>query len=111
MTTPFPETTALANVPGAATSRCSRYVVKTASATCEVRARTVSPIAEVLGFEVEMDVAVEGMIDPALLVEGDVNGALLADLLESRMIAPPRPRHRRQRAVSSRAVFFGTACR
>lgn len=87
---------------------CERYVVKTASSVCEVRARAIAPIAEVLGFEVEMDLAAEGMVDPAALDGAEAGCGMVADLLESRMIAPPRLRRRRQRTVSSRAVFFGT---
>lgn len=87
---------------------CERYVVKTASSVCEVRARTIAPIAEVLGFEAEMDLAAEGMVDPSALGGVDADCGIVADLLESRMIAPPRLRRRRQRTVSSRAVFFGT---
>ena len=34
---------------------------------------------------------------------------IVADLLESRMIAPPRQRRRGRRAVSSRAVFYAAA--
>ena len=95
----------------AATSgSCDRYTVRTGSAVCEVRVRTIAPIADVLGFESEMDVAAEGLIDPAALV-GAADGSTVADLLDSRMIAPPRPRRRRQRSVSSRALFYGTSGR
>jgi len=85
-----------------------RFVIRVGSADCEVRARAIEPIATVLGFEEEMDMAA-GLIDLGGDLEGCVGGAAgtVADLLESRMIAPPRPRHRRQRAVSSRAMFFG----
>lgn len=87
---------------------CDRYVVKTGSSICEVRARTITPIAEVLGFEAEMVLAADGLADPAALEGWDADGGMVADLLESRMISPPRLRRRRQRTVSSRAVFFGT---
>jgi hypothetical protein len=44
------------------------------------------------------------------LMAGDAaDGRTIADLLDSRMIAPPRPLRRRQRPVSSRAVFYGAA--
>ena len=96
----------------AATSgSCDRYTVRTGSAVCEVRVRTIAPIADVLGFESEMDVAAEGLIDPAALLGGATDGSTVADLLDSRMIAPPRPRRRRQRSVSSRALFYGTSGR
>jgi hypothetical protein len=62
-------------------------------------------IAEVLGFEQEMEGGVADLAGNA----ADRN--LIADLLDSRMIAPPRPVRRRQRPVSSRAMFFSTASR
>jgi hypothetical protein len=86
--------------PGAA-----RYSVHVGGAACEVRARLVSPIADVLGFEQEMDVAVAGVVDLASLTD---DHGMIVDLLDSRMIAPPRPRRRRDRAVSSRAMFYGS---
>jgi len=67
--------------------------------TLTVRATAVWPIAEVLDFERSLD-------DSASLVQtGDVDAELIADALDSRMILPPRLR-RRQRAVSSRAMFY-----
>jgi hypothetical protein len=66
--------------------------------TCTVRAAAVWPIAEVLAFEAPFD----GFV--AADAEGDP--ALIADMLDSRMIASPQPRRRRQKAVSSRAVFY-----
>lgn len=75
---------------------------------CAVRVTSLLSIPEVLGFEDEMQLMSAG-------VDGDVPAAddaqAIADLLESRMIAPPRPRRRRERAVSSRAVFFHAAAR
>lgn len=79
-----------------------RFVIRVGDAECAVRVRAIEPIAAVLGFEEEMDMAA-GLIDHG----GGATAGMVADLLESRMIAPPRPRHRRQRAVSSRALFFG----
>jgi hypothetical protein len=61
---------------------------------CVVRVMPLCPIADVLGFEHEIAAA------------GAIDAGTLADLLDSRMIAPPRPRRRRDRAVSSRAVFY-----
>jgi hypothetical protein len=81
----------------------ARYVVTVGETPCEVRVRTIAMITEVLGFEQEMEV--EGSAGHA----EDRN--LIADLLDSRMIAPPRPMRRRQRSVSSRAMFYGTAAR
>ena len=83
----------------------TRYVVTVGETPCEVRVRTVAMIAEVLGFEQEMAGEVEDLAGHA----ADRN--LIADLLDSRMIAPPRPMRRRQRSVSSRAMFYGTADR
>jgi hypothetical protein len=66
--------------------------------TCTVRAAAVWPIAEVLAFEDQFDG----------LAAGDANAdpSLIADMLDSRMIAATRPRRRRDRAVSSRAMFY-----
>ena len=74
------------------------FVMHVAGAECRVRATSIWPIHEVLEVEAEM-----------LLAAGDQaasEAALLVDMLESRMIAPPRPRRRRERPVSSRAVFY-----
>jgi hypothetical protein len=83
----------------------ARYVVTVGETPCEVRVRTIAMIAEVLGFEQEMEGDVEG------LAGHPEDRNLIADLLDSRMIAPPRPMRRRQRSVSSRAMFYGTAAR
>lgn len=80
-----------------------RYVVTVGDTPCEVRARTIAMIADVLGFEQEM----EGEL--ADLAGADADRHLIADLLDSRMIAPPRAVRRRQRPVSSRAMFYGSA--
>ena len=81
----------------------TRYVVAVGETSCEVRARTIALIAEVLGFEQEMEGEVSELAGHAT----DRN--LIADLLDSRMIAPPRAVRRRQRSVSSRAMFYGGA--
>ncbi len=86
-------------------SEATRYVVTVGETPCEVRARTIAMIAEVLGCEQEMEGEVEDLVGPA------ADRHLIADLLDSRMIAPPRPIRRRQRSVSSRAMFYGTAAR
>jgi len=70
------------------------HVITVGGTECVVRVTRLSPISDVLGFEPEMAGA-----DP-------VDAGTIADLLDSRMIAPPRPRRRRDRAVSSRAVFY-----
>lgn len=76
------------------------FVMRVAGTECTVRATTVWPIHEVLEAEAEM-----------LLAAGDPEAAdeMLVDLLDSRMIAPYRPRRRRERAVSSRAMFYAGA--
>jgi hypothetical protein len=86
-------------------SLSNRYVVTVGDTPCEVRARTIAMIADVLGFEQEM----EGEV--ADLAGSDADRHLIADLLDSRMIAPPRAARRRQRPVSSRAMFYGATGR
>ena len=61
---------------------------------CVVRVTPVCPISEVLEFDDEFEA-----IDA-------IDARTVADLLDSRMIAPPRPRRRRERSVSSRAMFY-----
>lgn len=73
------------------------FSLRVGAAACSVRAFPLATIQDLLGFEQEMENA-----DAA-----DVDSELIADAIESRMIVPPRPRRRRDRAVSSRAVFFG----
>ena len=81
-------------------SAATCFTMQVAGTACRVRATTVWPIHEVLEIEAEMLLAAGG--HEAVEAEGE----LLLDLLESRMIAPPRPRRRRERAVSSRALFY-----
>jgi len=69
-----------------------------AGETLAVRATCVWPIAEVLDFERQLD-------DAGMLPTEDADADLMVDALESQMIAPPRP-GRRQRTVSSRAMFY-----
>jgi len=80
-----------------------RFTIKVGDAECVVRATAVWPIPEVLELESQLepgsDTAAEA---PARNLERE----LIADVLASRMIVPPRPRRRGQRAVSSRAVFY-----
>ena len=83
----------------------TRYVVTVGETPCEVRARSIAMIAEVLGFEQEMEGEVIDLAGHA------ADRHLIADLLDSRMIAPPRPVRRRQRPVSSRAMFYATSGR
>jgi hypothetical protein len=90
---------------GRSAGQAPRYVIHVGGVACTVRARPVAPIAEMLGFEDEMEASLSD-----LAAEPGAGGTIV-DLLDSRMIAPPRPRRRRERAVSSRAVFFGAASR
>lgn len=69
---------------------------------CTVRATAVWPIPDALDAA---DQFVGGMLE-AFHGPGAAESALIADVLESQMIAPPRPRHRRQKPMSSRALFF-----
>lgn len=78
------------NLAGSAT-----FSMRVGATACSVRAFPVAAIQELLGFDHEIESGV------------DADPGAVADALESRMIAPPRPRRRRERAVSSRAVFFG----
>jgi len=94
--------TSTASGDGSASGAATRYVVNVGNSQCEVRARTIALISEVLGFEQEMDGTV---VD---LEENRLDNHTIADLLDSRMIAPPRWQRRRQRPVSSRAMFYGT---
>lgn len=64
---------------------------------CPVRATPVWPIAEVLDLD--------DAFDDLAAAGGAPDQRLVADAIESRMIAAPRLR-RRQKAVSSRAVFY-----
>jgi hypothetical protein len=81
------------------------FVVHVAGESHEIRAVAIWPIAEALGADGQTDT----LDAHGTLAAGDTgadDAAMLADLMESLLIAPPRPRHRRQRLVSSRAVFY-----
>ncbi len=73
------------------------FSLRIGAAACSVRAFPVATIHELLGFDRDLEAAAGADEDPGFV----------ADAIESRMIMPPRPRRRRERAVSSRAVFFG----
>ncbi len=81
----------------------ARFVVHVGGTPCAIRARSVALIADVLGYEAEMEV---GLAETA---DSGVDGLTVTDLLDSRMIEPYRARRRRQRGVTSRALFFATA--
>lgn len=76
-----------------------RYSMKVGTVECVVRAAEVWPIPDVLDLEGSFEPGMDAT-DPIL------DDEILSDLLASRMIAPPRPRRRREKSVSSRAVFF-----
>lgn len=76
-----------------------QFSMKVGETECVVRATAVWPIPEVLDLESQFEPGSEATAH-------DLEAELMADMLDSRMIAPPRPRRRRDRAVSSRAVFY-----
>ncbi len=87
----------------------SRMVMRVGAEECAVRVTPITRIEDVLGFEEELQAAAASLAaeQEACVPAGEA--ALVADLLEARMIAPLRPRRRRDRAVSSRAVFYAAA--
>jgi hypothetical protein len=80
-----------------------RFTIKVDDAECVVRATAVWPIPEVLELESQLE---PGSDEAARTSTRELERELIADVLAARMIVPPRPRRRRQRAVSSRAVFY-----
>lgn len=83
---------------GSRRSALATYVVRVGSDRIAIRAATVWPIADVLD-------AVTSPA-PAAGTPAETATGLMLDLIDSGMIAPPRPRRRRERPVSSRAVFY-----
>ena len=79
------------------------FAVNVDGETCTVRGAMVWPIAEVLDYEQQLDGLAAGTF-----VDGnaEIDATLIADVLDSRMITPPRPQRRRQKAVRSRALFY-----
>jgi hypothetical protein len=82
-----------------------RFVIRVGSEWSLVRATAIFPIADVLDADVGLEPAVDGR-GPAAEAAAE---RLVLDLVDSGMIAPPRPRRRRERPVSSRAVFYQAA--
>ena len=79
----------------------ARFAIRVGQDWSPMRAVAVWPIADALGVEPGLQPAIP---TPALSSGDDVG--LVLDLIDSGMIAPPRPRRRRERVVSSRAVFY-----
>jgi len=73
---------------------------------CAVRATAISSISEVLGFAEEMEMTAAGLFKTDLDCVTKMDAELIVDLLNSQMISPLRPRRRRERSVSSRAMFY-----
>jgi hypothetical protein len=72
------------------------FSLRVGATDCSVRGFPMAMIHDLLGFEDEIEAVGDRDADPSLV----------ADVIESRMIAPPRPRRRRERPVSSRALFY-----
>lgn len=97
-----------ADMPAPVASRrftAARFVVRVGSEWSPIRAAAIWPIADVLAADVGGEAALAAL-GPAADASAD---RLVLDLVESGMIAPPRPRRRRERPVSSRAVFYQSA--
>ena len=90
---------------GFATARACTLFTATVSGTPHaVRGLVVWPIDEALALEEQILTA---PADQA--AEMPLDTALMHDLTASRLIAPPRLRRRRDRAVASRAALFQAA--
>lgn len=77
----------------------SRFMIRVGTEWSSIRAATIWPIADVVDAGSAIDAA---------LPQAPATGHVL-DLVDSGMIAPPRSRRRRERPVSSRAVFYHSA--
>lgn len=80
----------------------ARYTIEVGNASLTVRATAIWPITEVLDHAEAVDALLLVGDEPAALEQGFID----ADLHDSRMIVPPRTRRRRQRPLSSRALFY-----
>jgi len=80
------------------------YVMRVGDEECTVRAAAICTIAEALEAVDEQAALLAGAWGAEPCDEG-----MVADLLASRMIAAPRRQRRRDRAVSSRAVFYAAS--
>lgn len=104
-----PRQTTTSDMPRTSTGGiASRLVMRVGNHACTVRAIPIVRIEDALAFDEELQAAAGLSAEQeACVATGEA--ALVADLLEARMIAPPRARRRRDRAVSSRAVFYAAA--
>lgn len=81
----------------------ARFVVRVGSEWSPMRIATIWPIADALATETGLEAA------PPAATPGTTADRMVLDLIDSGMIPPPRPRRRRERPVSSRAVFYQAA--
>lgn len=87
-----------------------RFTIRVGDAERVVRATAVWPIPEVLELESQLEPGLgQGSDTAADSATRSLERELIADVLSSRMIVPPRARRRGPRAVSSRAVFYAGA--
>ena len=84
----MPATTMTAPARNVSSATTPRFIT-VGGRECMVRVTPVSPIAEVLEFDDEFEAG-----EP-------VDARMVMDLLDSRMIAPPRPRRRRDVSQSA----------
>ncbi|MFM7107145.1 MAG: hypothetical protein ACKOZU_00795 [Planctomycetaceae bacterium] len=80
----------------------ARYEVPVGVDWSPVRAIAIWPIAATLGADEQLAAAFAAPGSAAA-------SCMVLDLVDSGMIAPPRQRRRRERPVSSRAVFYQSA--
>lgn len=82
--------------PTSGQTRTTRSFFRAGTHQCPIRTVSVASIRELLEFEEEFECLAGESVDPSLV----------ADMLESRMISPPRQQRRGSRVVSSRAAFY-----
>ncbi|MEO1993041.1 MAG: hypothetical protein ABGW78_13970 [Pirellulales bacterium] len=79
-------------------TRTTRSFFRVDTHRCPIRTVPIASIRELLEFEDEFE-----------CLAGETSDAsLVADMLESRMISPPKRQRRGSRVVSSRAAFYET---
>lgn len=71
-----------------------------------VRGLPIWSITDLLDCDDQVDAAFAVSDTSGDQAEAALDPGTLDDIISSRLIAPPRRRHRRDRAVSSRAVFY-----